>query len=491
MSLANDIPDPQRLQELRHLISRLCESELQPDELARLEALLLEDEACCEYYVTALQFTAVLPRYAGGVPFRSSMSNEGSSPVCEPCGGTAASTDGETADSLSVVKPQRSILPLPLNLSSRGLSPANILWLAVMLVGVSIFTSWGLWQDKPVPVATPAPGTPLMGVNVVRLDTGTAQLMIPQVGHVILEGPAEFELTSAKRARLVKGRMKLRVTEKTGQGFVVDTPHGEVTDLGTEFGLDLTNRDEAGLVVFEGSVDLRVARSNPLEVAPAERLVGGEAVVFKEGQSLKRMMAITSGGGAIFAPAAAGSGSRSREPLIVDVSDNLGASETKKFYEIVPGGLQEDALAYVDRPKHQWNGFTKIGIPSYLLGADYIKTFSNDKTCENFEMHVTVSKPVKLFVFFDDRVSTPAWVQENFRYTGEGIGLDSGVFHRPENGHTYRFRTGTGPGDSIDARLSIWERVVDRPGKVTLGSNGGKSDYSTMYGVAAIPLEGK
>ena len=48
---------------------------------------------------------------------------------------------------------------------------------------------------------------------------------------------------------------------RAGKGFVVETPYGEITDQGTEFGIDLTEKGQAGLVVFEGAVDLRVAEA--------------------------------------------------------------------------------------------------------------------------------------------------------------------------------------------------------------------------------------
>jgi len=43
-----------------------------------------------------------------------------------------------------------------------------------------------------------------------------------------------------------------------------------------------------------------------------------------------------------------------REPLISDVRDNIERDPTMlSFYEIIPGGMAEDALAYVDRVARQ------------------------------------------------------------------------------------------------------------------------------------------
>jgi hypothetical protein len=102
-------------------------------------------------------------------------------------------------------------------------------------------------------------------------------------------------------------------------------------------------------------------------------------------------------------------------------------------------------------------------------------------------LYVTIGRPAKLYVFFDDRVPRPDWLVENFRNTGDAIGLDSGPFTNPVRGTTYKFRCGVGPGKEIDARLSVWERIVAQPGRITLGANGGLNNWSTMYGIAAVP----
>jgi len=44
-----------------------------------------------------------------------------------------------------------------------------------------------------------------------------------------------------------------------------------------------------------------------------------------------------------------------RSSIITDIRDNVRDGVDAKFYRIVPGGLREDAPAYVDR-EHQWNG---------------------------------------------------------------------------------------------------------------------------------------
>ncbi|MCC7475794.1 MAG: FecR domain-containing protein [Pirellulales bacterium] len=323
----------------------------------------------------------------------------------------------------------------------------------------------------------------------LQLDSGVTKLVLPEVGYVLLEGPGEFTLLGKKRARLTSGRIKMRVSEDSGRGFVIETPYGEIKDLGTEFGVDLTEQGKAGLVVFEGTVDLLVGKSgqNPsVENNKAQRLIGGEGVVFNDRGQFDRIGSISTGHGGTFKRNNEHSGEGS-PALIVGVSDNLRTSETKKLYEIGTGGFKEDALAYVDRPNHDWSGVDRRGLPRYLLGADYVKTFNDDKALDHIAISVTLAKPARLFVFFDDRVPTPAWLKTGFRNTGDKIGHDAGTY-RLRSGQYANFTRGKGPGKSIDSVFTVWEKKCESPGTVVLGSEIAEKS-SAMYGIAALPLE--
>ena len=87
----------------------------------------------------------------------------------------------------------------------------------------------------------------------------------------------------------------MRVTEKAGRGFVVETPDGEITDLGTEFGVDVMAGRESALAVFEGAVDLLVADQGK-EIPHIERLLGGDGAMFSKGGRMDRLNSITTGG---------------------------------------------------------------------------------------------------------------------------------------------------------------------------------------------------
>lgn len=90
--------------------------------------------------------------------------------------------------------------------------------------------------------------------QVLEISSGLAELKFPAGVSVLLEGPARFEITGLKSARLDHGRLVARVTEVKGRGFVIDGPSGRVVDLGTEFGVSVERSGEMEVHVLEGAV---------------------------------------------------------------------------------------------------------------------------------------------------------------------------------------------------------------------------------------------
>jgi ferric-dicitrate binding protein FerR (iron transport regulator) len=324
-------------------------------------------------------------------------------------------------------------------------------------------------------------------ITSVQLGAGTTTLELASIGSVVVEGPADFRLVGHKRARLNHGRIKVHVTQESGRGFVVETPDGEVTDLGTEFGLEVADRISTGLVVFQGLVDLRVGESEQISGASAvNRLSGGDGVRFSKSGQLDRIMSVMTTGDGTFQLLTGNE--QNSNAIITQVSDNIRTGSMKKFYEIVPGGMREDARAYVDRQEHEWNGLTQHGMPKYLVGADYVKPFNGDKLQRDLEVEVTLKCPARLFVIWDDRLPPPAWLKRDFERFGDRIGLDMGKSYTDQGEPITTNEKDTGPGKSIDQAFSVWEKRVREAGVVKLGATGANSSRSAMYGIAAVRL---
>lgn len=468
--------DEQMIDALMQLAAACHAQELTDAEAKQLNGLLEESETARQIFLQLATDTQSLRAWAAA----QSKHRAGSALSAMPASGGPNDLR---------MRPKKT----PHSLFTRSVVTLVASVLCVFLIGAMI---WLVRSSSPLtpadrldPAIANRPAEMPSGAQSLHLDSGTAKLTLGNVGYVIAEGPAEFDLLGPKRARLNYGRIKMRVTEQTGRGFVIETPDGDVTDLGTEFGLNVSRGQRTGLVVFEGSVDLRVAEAQPTESARVERLIGGEAVEFNKGGKLDRLVSIMTGKSATFC-SSGDNQSDYPDSVITNVADELRTADTRNFYEIVPRGFGEDSLAYADRPKHEWNGTTKKGIPDHLIGADYIKTFSDDELRRDVKIRVTLSRPAKLYVFFDDRMKPPNWLRKNFRKTTDKLGMDLGEW----SGMTHPQANAEGPGNSIDHSFTIWGRVCKNPGTVVLGANGThdlrdkRTKIPYMYGIAAIAL---
>lgn len=315
--------------------------------------------------------------------------------------------------------------------------------------------------------------------DLIRITRGELRLDLTSGAAVTMKSPAALEVISPMRTRAVLGTFAAHV-RKGAEGFTVETPRTSVVDLGTDFGIDVTAHGSTDVVVFSGAVDLRSEGVEGLN--SRQRLTAGEGIRVSGEGTASRIVSIIHGQFSILG----GTGRlRHRTPVISAVHDNIRRGESWHYYEIVHGGMSEDAKAFVDRKNHEWNGINTTGIPSYLLGGDYVKTFNDDKVNRQVKICVTLDCPSILYVLLDMRSPVPEWLREDFFNTGDVIGIDGGGYSRFDEVKT----VAVGPGVSVDDRFGIWRRDVPIPGTVSLGAiqiGGGKHN---MYGIVAVPME--
>jgi hypothetical protein len=72
-----------------------------------------------------------------------------------------------------------------------------------------------------------------------------------------VEGPADLELLSIDRVHCRRGKLRTRVP-RGAEGFIVSTPGSAVVDLGTEFGLNVSDDGKAEVMVFKGEAEAAV-----------------------------------------------------------------------------------------------------------------------------------------------------------------------------------------------------------------------------------------
>ena len=120
---------------------------------------------------------------------------------------------------------------------------------------------------------------------------------------------------------------------------------------------------------------------------------------------------------------------------------------------------------------------------SFLRDADYVMTFNEDKWITDLSITVTMAQAARLYVFYDARLVTPAWLSDRFADLGVSIGLDEDSW---SSGPPQAL--GQGPGQSIDTVFSVWSCDLAADEAISLGNLGSKEHQSgnAMYGIAAV-----
>ncbi len=92
-----------------------------------------------------------------------------------------------------------------------------------------------------------------------ELKKGLVELRFRQADAlVVIEAPAKFTVQDAKTVRIENGRITAHVRDGR-QGLRVITPHTDVLDLGTRFGVDVRSGERSEVHVFEGKVEAGAA----------------------------------------------------------------------------------------------------------------------------------------------------------------------------------------------------------------------------------------
>jgi len=131
------------------------------------------------------------------------------------------------------------------------------------------------------------PGGDMQAGKVLKLERGLAEVRFQCGARVVLEGPASLELLSGRSARLRHGKLTARVPGPAA-GFEVLSPQGKVIDLGTEFGIAVSNTGATEVYVFEGKVEAHAAdngKADPMSLTQnqAARIVAGQVKPLEPG----------------------------------------------------------------------------------------------------------------------------------------------------------------------------------------------------------------
>ncbi|WP_339733323.1 FecR domain-containing protein [uncultured Gimesia sp.] len=274
--------------ELAALTSRMLENSLTIDEDARLTEILNAHPELIEEYTNQIHLDSLLTSnlYAA-VPEEISLE-------------TLEASETESNQSADVV--------VAANVEASGRSRWNLLsWVSAVVVmllvgglfwfnqaerqeiaeqpiavtpsyaGMLLDTEDAVWGDTE---ADEIPyGTKFPAGESLLLKSGIARIRFESGAGVMLEGPAQIELSSPLNAVLHYGTLSAYVPEEA-EGFTVDTDKIRIIDQGTRFGAVVDASGEAEVHVFEGEVDVKSVSAEHQMIA---NLKASQALRFSNG----------------------------------------------------------------------------------------------------------------------------------------------------------------------------------------------------------------
>lgn len=112
--------------------------------------------------------------------------------------------------------------------------------------------------------ATSSVGDALHPGERLTLTTGLALITTQRGAKVTLEGPCTIELIdNTNGLRLIAGKLVAYCPSPSSKGLLVLTPHSQVIDMGTEFGVEAYPASNTDVFVFEGLVAITDLGADP------------------------------------------------------------------------------------------------------------------------------------------------------------------------------------------------------------------------------------
>lgn len=469
---------PDTHSELRALVEAVCEETITPEQMDRLEALVLADPEAAAFYITYLhmqadlvrEFGVAAPSFGGG----DRAPDAGAGTLGAGVGGAAPPSVGQgtgrrpdpgrlshfprlaaaLALAATIALGALGIARLRSHRPTDGAAPvvaapaypkvdfAKGLAMVVGLEGVE-------WEPDGSP--RPSEGD-LLPAGRFRFRSGKATLSMLTGVALVVEGPADLDFVSVERVVCHRGRLRARVPEGA-EGFVVSGSGSAVIDLGTEFGMNVQADGTMRGKVFEGRVEAAVLnesgtlqrsrmmreKSNTFEIDPRNGQIGTGAgpEEFVEPSTLA-------------APA-----------LVLDPGYRSAVLESRPWgywrFESMDGGMIPNEI--VGRPPLRVNGPVRLTEPA--LGNRSV-AFSGGKDAQYLMMDSpwrTTRYPgyaIELWCLTEQighsaLVSTTAPPDTNFhQFLLELTSKDRGTLHQPASiRFLHRCPPGTGGGDNL------------------------------------------
>jgi hypothetical protein len=119
-----------------------------------------------------------------------------------------------------------------------------------------------------------------------ELTSGLMEITYDTGAKVILQGPVTYEVESKNGGFLPIGKLTGTVEAEKAKGFSIRTPTATVTDLGTEFGVDVQSDGTVETHVFVGEVRVDTAKAQKDLSQGTQVIWAGQSVLVKQGERL-------------------------------------------------------------------------------------------------------------------------------------------------------------------------------------------------------------
>jgi hypothetical protein len=125
-----------------------------------------------------------------------------------------------------------------------------------------------------------------------KIDSGLVEIGYNTGARVILQGPVAYVVESKNGGFMSIGKLTGKVTAASAKGFAVRTPTATVTDLGTEFGVEVDKRGVTTSHVFRGLIKVQVVAANGKMQGDGQLLHEDQSARVDEGQGQRRVIVV-------------------------------------------------------------------------------------------------------------------------------------------------------------------------------------------------------
>ncbi|MBI9018315.1 MAG: FecR domain-containing protein [Phycisphaerae bacterium] len=282
--------------ELNELLGLLRDGQISDLEFLRLEEMMAQNPQAIDYYVEYVNLCADLTLNQNAVEIQQ-----------EPDSATilreVLENQVEEVDELSMVaRPESEIVFVRKRSYLSKMSILQIVGAVAAVLAMAFLLEWissisnrvsppsvvtyamitgqrdAVWQNNDL-----VQGDKL-GKDNLFLKEGYVELTFDDGSNVVIEGPSTFSPMGYNELWLASGKASV-VVDKNRNGFIVDTPHADILDLGTEFAVEVNEEQTTDLYVYKGIVQLQSknALDSPIErisVCQARRINVGDSKIY-------------------------------------------------------------------------------------------------------------------------------------------------------------------------------------------------------------------